>query len=425
MKVGHWGVVLALKVLCLVGVAAPATQASCQVSPTEVLGPKARADEQTYMPKLQSLHKTIAAASFPYPFNLARYVNAKSGRAAADFNGLEFVSFQHRVVLKVSGIYHVVYDASSLSENMRADRTFQGAVIPLLRMVADKIPRTADCDGLGFEIVYGTRDIAKAYEFEGREALSVVFSMDDAYAFLDANEEEGRQAILNRAEVFLNGNPFLLALGRRDSLDRGTYDEAMSPLKPEIVRVETSGSLNAVAPLTLTPKVEPSGTSGNLAEPSSQSGKSARLESMFRSRLLTLANDEGRTFHLEDGVEPSFEDDKDEVYLHFTMRNPRSFDGTGASIYKKAAQDFDLFLATELKELLKRVPVDAQFDALKLSVLDNLGGETKASEEIVYICPLKSTRMFVQDRMTSQDLINQSVVLVNGVRIGLNLAAVE
>jgi hypothetical protein len=34
-------------------------------------------------------------------------------------------------------------------------------------------------------------------------------------------------------------------------------------------------------------------------------------------------------------------------------------------------------------------------------------------------------RSFVDDEITSQDLINQSIVLVNGVRIALNLQLVE
>jgi len=44
---------------------------------------------------------------------------------------------------------------------------------------------------------------------------------------------------------------------------------------------------------------------------------------------------------------------------------------------------------------------------------------------INYICPLTSLYAFVANRITSQDLINQSVVLVNGVRIALDLQLVE
>jgi hypothetical protein len=58
------------------------------------------------------------------------------------------------------------------------------------------------------------------------------------------------------------------------------------------------------------------------------------------------------------------------------------------------------------------------------SVLNNLGAEQTPSEEIDYICPLKATRSLVGNKITTQDLVNQCI-LVNSVRIGLNLQLVE
>jgi len=58
-------------------------------------------------------------------------------------------------------------------------------------------------------------------------------------------------------------------------------------------------------------------------------------------------------------------------------------------------------------------------------MLHRLGGGTTAAEAVEYICPAKALRSFAADEITSQDLINQSVVLVNDVRNSLNLQAVE
>ena len=72
-----------------------------QVSPTEVLNPRAKADEQKYLPQLVSLQRAIGGAQFPFTFRLARYLDAKPGqRAALDSNGIEFVYFQDKVVFK-------------------------------------------------------------------------------------------------------------------------------------------------------------------------------------------------------------------------------------------------------------------------------------------------------------------------------------
>src|SRR6516225_8327080 len=108
-----------------------------QVSPTEVVNPRAKADEQKYLPQLVSLQRAIGTAQFPFTFRLARYLDAKPGqRAALDSNGIEFVYFQQHVVLKVSGFYRVAFDSIQLNQNARARQTFEQAVMPALRLLA-------------------------------------------------------------------------------------------------------------------------------------------------------------------------------------------------------------------------------------------------------------------------------------------------
>src|ERR1700751_5720165 len=127
---------------------AAVTSAFSQVSPTEVVNPRARADEQKYLPQLVSLQQSIGASNFPFTFRLARYLDAKPGqRAALDSNGIEFVSFQQRVVLKVSGFYRVAFDSIQLNRNARASQIFEEAVLPVLRLITQQIPRSYDYDG--------------------------------------------------------------------------------------------------------------------------------------------------------------------------------------------------------------------------------------------------------------------------------------
>jgi len=72
-----------------------------------------------------------------------------------------------------------------------------------------------------------------------------------------------------------------------------------------------------------------------------------------------------------------------------------------------------------------KLPADLQVDALDFSILNRLGNEKDSSEAVEFICPLRSIRSFIEDEIASQDLINQSLVLVNGVRIRLDLELVE
>ena len=191
-----------------------------QVAPARILNPKLKADEAKYLPQLQSLQQSIAATKFPYPFKLARYLNAKPGqRAASDRNGIEFVYFRGREVLKISGIYQAAFNSTQLSENERASRTFQDVVVPILRLVTQQIPANIDCDGIGFEIVYDTRDANKVYDFEGQEVLTAVFDRKDAFAYLNTSGNTQRQEILNRSDIFVDGKDFGLALGQRAPLN--------------------------------------------------------------------------------------------------------------------------------------------------------------------------------------------------------------
>ena len=404
-----------------------ATSVFGQVSPTEILNPRSKAAEQKYLRQLQGLQESIATAKFPFAFRLARYPNAKPGqRTALDSNGVEFVFFQKRVVLKISGIYKVAFNPTQLSKNERASRTFQDAVVPILRLVAQQIPQSADCDGIGFEVVYDTRDANKGYDYEGQEVLTVVFSRDDAFTYANATGDTERQQLLNRSDIFVDGKEFGLALGQREPLDvqaleRSVPRQAMegSPSIPA-----SAAPVVVVSGATVTPTVSLAPSMPVLKSPPT-SADAMRLQTQFQAQINAIVKEDGAKFHLADSAAPSFEFDGDQTLLHFTMRNTLSFERSTSSIYKRAAQSFDLFLAPELRDLSRKLPANAGYDALKFSVLNHSGTEKTSFETIDYICPLNPIRSFVENRITSQDLINQSIVLVDGVRIALNLQLVE
>ena len=151
-----------------------------QVSPVAILNPRLKDDETTYLPQMQAIQESIASVQFPFPFELARYANARPGNGkASDANGIQFIYFEDREILKVSGIYRAAYDAEQLSKNERASRTFQNVMIPILQIAAQQPPADIDCDGIGIEIVYSVRDSNKAYDYEGREVLTAVFNLHD------------------------------------------------------------------------------------------------------------------------------------------------------------------------------------------------------------------------------------------------------
>ena len=389
------------KVLAGILLSTAVATAVSQVLPSEVANPRARAAESKYLPQLETLQQQIGSTSFPFPFQLTRYLNARSGRAAVDRDGLEFVNFQHRIVLKVSGVYKAAFEAGLQTENVRATRVLEGAGIPLLRMTAQAVPDSDDYDAIGLEILYNTRDTSNEYSFEGKEVLSAVFTRADALAFANATSNAARQEILNRSDVYVNGQPLGVALGQHDPIATETKeakeDEAL--FRAETKLAESAKMVRASA---------------------AHDVEEARLD----PPVAIVARDVDST-RLHHDPTPVLEHSGDQVVLHFSLQNSLTFNGASSSIYKRAAQSFDLFLAPGLRALMKALPADSKYDAFEFSVVNQVANAATPSETVDFICPINSTRSFLDNKITSQELINQSTVLVNGVRIGLDLAKVE
>jgi hypothetical protein len=398
-----------------------ATAAFGQVSPTEVSNPRAKADEQKYLPQLVSLQKTIGGTNFPFTFRLARYLDAKPGqRAALDSNGIEFVNFQGRVVLKVSGFYRVAFNSMQVTQNGRASQTMLDAVLPILRIITEEMPQNYDYDAIGFEILYDARDSSRSYDYEGHEVLTAVFGRDDAFALASATTDLARQEILSRSDIFVNAKEFELALGEHEPTKMPAHERpavqptlertSFTPVKPSRPAA-SAASVSAAEPAI------------HAADVAAADADAAGMQRKLQAEVSAIRDGSGVPAAQEDNVLPSLETKGERKMLHFTMQNTLSFERNQTSIYKRAAQSFDLFLAPELKDISKRVPTDAAVDSLHFSVLNRLGAEK--SETIEFICPIDSMRSFVEDKITTQELIDKSTVLVNGVRIGLNLQMVE
>jgi hypothetical protein len=419
--------IAALAVVVLV-----ANSAFAQVSPIEISNPKLRSAEQEYLPQLQYLQHTIGETQFPLPFVLTRYVGVDPARQTSlDPRGIEFVYFQNRMLLKTSGFYTAAFNSDQLSENERASRTFQEVVVPILGLVGNQLALDMKCDGVGFEIAYHVRAANKSSDFEGREILAVVFDRADAVAFVSASGNEQRQAILNRSGIYVDAKPFKLALGQKDPFNEQTLGpaEAGSALSP--LPATAAGMREPSASPRLTPATTSS--TSHLATALDLKGASSlprspadvdRLQAQYQPQLDALQKDNGAQFHLVDYAPPSFTLYHKQLVLQLTFRNPAKFEKSTSSIYKRAARTFDLFLAPELKALVPKLPTE-QIDGLDFSILNDLGNEKDGSEAVEFICPLKSIQSFVEDGITSQELIDQSLVLVNGVRINLHLELVE
>lgn len=424
-----------------------ARPASAQVSPAEVLNPDLKALEQTYFPQLKTINQSIARTKFPFPFYLSRYVGLDPAQQAeADSRGLEFVRFQDRVILKVTGNYNAAYDTARLTQNERAAGTFRTVVLPILNLVTAALPEDMACDGIGFEISHHTHTKDRSYDFEGKENLVVVLDRADAWALSRAATDADRQEILNRSKAFVSGADYGLSLTERDPLNVQTLPRAV-PAKPDAAstaRSSTSVARSSLLKSVLAPPSAPVPAAAESAPavaatmPSSRTAEpppaaapltqadADRLDEKYQAQMAVLAKVGAAKFHFVDYAPPMFVVFHEQMALQVTLRNSLEFGLAKGSIYKRAAQSFDLFLAPLLKDLSEKVPANLDFQLFDFAVLNKIApGAKGTSEAIEFICPRNALRQFVNAEITNQQLLDQSVVLVNGVRIALNLQLVE
>ncbi len=421
-----------------------------QVSPVEILNPDLKAAEEKYLPQLKALNHSIAAAKFPFPFLLSRYVGLDPAQQIeTDSRGLEFVRFHSQVVLKISGNYNAAYNADLLTDNERAGRTFQDVIVPILGFVTREIPQDVTCDAIGFEISYHARRPNPSHDYEGKEILVVVFEKSEGFGFVQLASDSERQDILNRSEIYLNGAEFGLALGERKALNVEALPRSASNKDGE--RSSAPGSSGGARLGTPPPdplsgrgkldtngapglgRVAPRSTSVSPGQPETRPAPEkvnpADLEALqkkYKSHLDALAKLGAEKFNFVDYAPPSLVLFHNRLVLQITLRNPRRYAADSTSIYKRAAQSFDLFLASKLKDLLEKVPPEMEIDGVDATVLHQFVSRAAGSSEAVeFICPIKLLRQFVEAEITNQELLNQSVVLVNGERIALNLQQVE
>lgn len=447
-----------LLLILLLSLSAYAIPCPAQVSPNEILNPDLKALEQTYFQQLIGINQSIAKIKFPFSFYLSRYVGLDPAKQAeADSRGLEFVRFQDRAILKITGNYNAAYDTLRMTQNERAAATFRSVILPALQVVTAALPEDLACDGIGFEISHHTRTNDRTYDFEGKETLVVVLDRADAWTMSRASSDAERQEILNRSKVFVSGVDYGLSLTEKDPLNVQTLPRSI-PARPDATssaRSSTlishsallkpaasapvshpSASIPPSAPVESTPAAAPNPKPASTpatpaadpppAAPARTQADADRLDEKYQSQLAALAKEGAAKFHFVAYAPPTFMLFHDQIALQMTLKNSLQFGPVKSSIYKRAAQSFDLFLAPLLKDISERVSPDVEFQLFDFSVLNKLSPTAKeTSEAIEFICPRQALKQFVNAEITNQQLLDQSVVLVNGVRIALNLQLVE
>jgi hypothetical protein len=164
------------------------------------------------------------------------------------------------------------------------------------------------------------------------------------------------------------------------------------------------------------------------SKPAATTGDAERLQAQYQPQLDALSKAGQARFNFVDYDPPAFVVVSKQMVLQMTMKNSARFDPEKTNIYKRAAQTFDLFVAPRMKDVLDLVPNDLPVDYYDFSVVNPLSpgpAGKERSEAIEFLFPRNLAQKFANAEITNQELIDKSQVLVNSVRIALNLQLVE
>ena len=416
--------------------------ASAQVSPNEILDPRLKSLEKQYLPQLKTINQEVFKIHFPFPFYLSRVVGLDpSQQVEADTRGLEFRRFRDRITLKATGNYNAAYDSKQFTRNERAARTFRDVFLPILQEMTRNIPPDVDCDAIGIEVGFHVHEVGKSYDYEGRDILVVVLDRKDAFQMVLEKDDNARQDILNRSMVFLGGEEFGLSLLDRDPVVVDTQARSRST---KIDATSTAGSSTSASRLIRSnPNLLPSAAAGNgldssfstapkvdltQSKPAVTPADAEKLQMQYQQQLEALSKAGRAKFGFVDYDPPTFVVVSKQMVLQMTMKNSTRYDPDKTSLYKRAALTFDLFVAPKMKDVLDAVPSDLPVDYYDFSVVNPLlssSGGKERSEAIEFLLPRFLAQKFAKSEITNQELLDKGQVLVNGVRIALNLQMAE
>jgi hypothetical protein len=164
------------------------------------------------------------------------------------------------------------------------------------------------------------------------------------------------------------------------------------------------------------------------SKPAATPADADKLQTQYQPQLDALSKEGQAKFGFVDYDPPTFVVVSKQMVLQMTMKNTARYDPGKASLYKRAALTFDLFVAPKVKDILERIPSDLPVDYYDFSVVNPLVSTAdgqERSEAIEFLLPKNLAQKFANAEITNQALLDKGQVLVNGVRIALNLQLVE
>ena len=395
------------------------------LSISRIQDPQARLLQQQYISQLRQLGASAATIHFPYSFYFSEKLDIdEAQQKQLPLGSIRFDNFHGQIVLAITGNYYASYSAAMLGPNLRARKTFQDVVLPLLKVAVANVDRTAPVDAYAFEIAHHVRSKVLNVNTEGPENLMVLVPRGVAELLVEAKDAEAQQGALLESEIFLNGEPFTLWL-TDDTAPADVNDHYLARHKagPAPVTLQAGEPGTLVNPRLL-PEAELTVTMRERAKipPDLSPTRMEKLQTAYEAVIRRISTDLSAQAHFVPYAPPAFIAFRDGAYLQLSM-NTDLEQATAASQYRIAALAFDSHISHLLRAVSKYFPERPQFEGVDFSTTVHQGQGTPLSVE--FVVPFLALSCYEKYDCTGQELINRSVVLINGERVSLDLQRAE
>ena len=244
-----------------------------------------------------------------------------------------------------------------------------------------------------------------------------------------AKETESQQSALLESEVYLNGEPFTLWLTGDDAPEdvrdhylarHGHGDSTKTPSTTiEPVEPGTLVSTNLVSESELARTVR----ERRNAPPDLSPARLDKLRVTYDPTLQRLVPELKPQAHFVDYAPPSFIAFHNGAYLQLSM-NTDLEQPAGSSQYRIAAMAFESHISHVLRPVTKYFHDNPQFEGIDFSTTVHQPGQS-GSQSVEFVVSFATLLCYEKYDCTGQELINRSIVLINGERVALDLQRAE
>ncbi len=390
---------------------------------SQIKDPQMRLLQQQYISQLRELSAEAAAIHFPYPFYFSQTLDIDEARQKQLPQGsVRLENFRGQTVLAITGNYYASYASSLLRANLRARKTFEDVIMPLLKVAVAHVDRAVPVDGYAFEVAYHVRTQVLKVNTEGPENLMLFIPRAMAERMAQAANTEARQSALLESEVLLNGEPLTLWL-TGDEAPADVNDHYVARHKPAADMASSSPSTPAEPGTLVNPRLLPE---SDLARQIRERGKVApdlspvrleKLQTTYENVVQKLTADLSSQAHFVPYAPPAFIAFRDGAYLQLNTKTELEETSVGSQ-YRIAALAFDSHISHLLRPVSKYFNSNVQFEGIDFSTTAN-------GVSIEFVAPFLALACYEKYDCTGQELINRSIVLINGERVTLDLQKAE